>query len=255
MSIPRLRVPIVLVHGLLGFSAVRVFGKPLLKYFHGIEDALESAGNRVLGAGLSPTAGIAQRAAELRTFLNREVPSGPVHILAHSMGGLDARYMISKLGMESRVLSLTTIGTPHRGSPFADWGVRRLSLTLKPIARLFDLPDQAFFDLTTESCRAFNADVPDVSSVRYFSVAGRCSDAWLAAEWLFPHTVVSQPEGDNDGLVSVTSATYGEASEVWDGDHLSLINWPNRVAQRNGCWQDRTAQYAGLICRLADAGF
>ena len=255
MEIPRLRAPIVLVHGLLGFSAVRVFGKPLLKYFHGIEDALEAAGNRVLGAGLSPTAGIAKRAAELRTFLNREAPGEPVHILAHSMGGLDARYMISRLGMESRVLSLTTLGTPHRGSPFADWGVRRLSLTFKPIARLFDLPDQAFFDLTTESCRAFNAEVPDFPGVRYFSVAGRCSGPWLAPEWLFPHSVVSQSEGDNDGLVSVASATYGEANEVWDGDHLSLINWPNRIAQRNGCWQERTAQYASLVRRLSDAGF
>src|SRR5262249_5187529 len=38
-----------------------------------------------------------------------------VHVFAHSMGGLDARYMISRLGMAKRVLSLTTIATPHRG--------------------------------------------------------------------------------------------------------------------------------------------
>jgi triacylglycerol lipase len=255
MVIPRLRAPIVFVHGLLGFSAVRVFGKQLVKYFHGIEDEIEAAGNRVLCAGLSPTAGIAQRAAELRTFINREVPGEPVHLLAHSMGGLDARYMISRLGMHDHVLSLTTLGTPHRGSPFADWGIRRLSLTLKPVAKLFDVPDRAFFDLTTESCRTFNADVPDVPGVRYFSVAGRCGNAWLAPQWLFSHGVVAKQEGDNDGLVSVTSATYGEGSEIWDGDHLSLINWPNPIAQKNGCWQDRPALYAGLIRRLADAGF
>jgi triacylglycerol lipase len=255
MHIPKLQSPIVLVHGLLGFSAVRVLGKPLAKYFHGIEDDLEAAGNRVHCAGLSPTAGIARRAAELRTFVNREVPNEPVHVLAHSMGGLDARYMISRLGMHDRILSLTTLGTPHRGSPFADWGIRRLSLTLKPVAKLFDVPDQAFFDLTTESCQTFNADVPDVPGVRYFSVAGRCDNAWLAPQWLFSHRVVTEKEGDNDGLVSVTSATYGEATEIWDGDHLSLINWPNRIAQMNGCWQGRTELYAGLVSRLADAGF
>jgi hypothetical protein len=36
------------------------------------------------------------------------------------MGGLDARYLISKLGYGTKVASLTTISTPHRGSPLAD---------------------------------------------------------------------------------------------------------------------------------------
>ena len=44
-----------------------------------------------------------------------------VVIIAHSMGGLDARYMISRLGMDDRVTALVTITTPHRGSPYADW--------------------------------------------------------------------------------------------------------------------------------------
>ena len=42
------------------------------------------------------------------------------------MAGLDARYMISKLGMADKVATLVTIGTPHRGSYFADWGVKVL---------------------------------------------------------------------------------------------------------------------------------
>jgi triacylglycerol esterase/lipase EstA (alpha/beta hydrolase family) len=36
------------------------------------------------------------------------------------MGGLDARYAISLLGLARRVASLTTIGTPHRGTPVGD---------------------------------------------------------------------------------------------------------------------------------------
>ena len=43
-----------------------------------------------------------------------------VHIIAHSMGGLDARHMIVDLGMADKVASLTTIGTPHRGTILAD---------------------------------------------------------------------------------------------------------------------------------------
>ena len=49
------------------------------------------------------------------------------------MGGLDARYLISRLGMADRVLSLTTLGTPHRGTSFADWGVSRLQRYLRPL--------------------------------------------------------------------------------------------------------------------------
>src|SRR5436190_15283192 len=113
MAAPRVRAPVILVHGLLGFDTVRVAGLNVLPYFPGVEGALRKAGNRVVTVRLSPTAGVAHRAAELRSFLDRDVPTEPVHILAHSMGGLDSRYMISCLGMDDRVLSLTTLGTPH----------------------------------------------------------------------------------------------------------------------------------------------
>src|SRR4051794_15723739 len=187
MAFARLRNPIVLVHGLMGFDAVRVRGFRLRGYFPGVEESLRAAGNRVHCASLSPTAGVAHRADELRAFLDHVAPADPVHVIAHSMGGLDARYMVARLGMADRVLSLTTIGTPHRGSPFADWGLRRLERFVKPFFRLLSLPDQAFYDLTTDGCRAFNEQVPDAAGVRYFSVAGRCSLAWLSPEWLIPH--------------------------------------------------------------------
>lgn len=42
--------------------------------------------------------------------------------MAHSMGGLDGRYLISHIRPTEYVpLSLTSISTPHRGSPFMDW--------------------------------------------------------------------------------------------------------------------------------------
>ena len=42
-----------------------------------------------------------------------------VNIIAHSKGGLDSKYMIENLGMEDHVASLTTLCTPHKGSPIA----------------------------------------------------------------------------------------------------------------------------------------
>jgi triacylglycerol lipase len=255
MAAPRVRAPIVLVHGLLGFNTVRVAGLNVLRYFPGVEEALRKAGNRVFTVRLSPTAGVAHRATELQTFLNGDVPNEPVHIFAHSMGGLDSRYMISRLGMDDRVLSLTTLGTPHRGSAFADWGIRRLERYAKPLLRRMALPDQAFYDLTTDACRAFNDAVPDVPTVRYYSVAGRCAFPWVGPQWLWPHAVVQLNEGPNDGVVSVASATYGEHTDVWSGDHLSLINWPDPLACTFGRWRSRVRQYVGLVGRLVAAGF
>jgi triacylglycerol lipase len=117
------------------------------------------------------------------------------------------------------------------------------------------MPDQAFYDLTTDHCREFNGSVPDVPGVRYFAVAGRCSLAWLGLEWVVPHALVRWHEGPNDGLVSVASATYGEHTDVWHGDHLSLINWPNPQACALGVWRSRVRQYAGLVRRLASLGY
>jgi triacylglycerol lipase len=251
MVVPKLRAPIVLVHGLLGFNRVMVAGYTLARYFPGIPDFLGEAGNRVMIASLSPTEGVASRAAQLKNFIDRELPGEPVHILAHSMGGLDSRYMIGKLGMAERVLSLTTIGTPHRGSTFADWGVRRFERVLKPLLEIFDVPHQAFYDLTTAKCREFNEQIPDQPGVRYFSVAGRHPNAGWRARMKLIHMFVHRTEGPNDGIVSVESARWGETFEEWQGDHLSLVNWPDA----SGLNVDRKPDYARLLGRLADEGF
>ena len=240
---------IVLVHGLCGFDRLYAFRRPVRDYFPGIREHLEAGGHRVFSARVSPTAGIPRRALDLKRFIDREVPAGPLHLVGHSMGGLDARYAVSKLGLESRVKSLTTIGTPHRGSSFMDWSWRRLSRTVVPFLRLVGMPHEAFIDLRTDSCLRFNEDVPNVPGVRYVSVAGVCEKPWVGFEWAVPHRIVNRVEGPNDGVVSVASATWGERTEVWPGDHLNLVNWPNRLAKRRGLWQDRAADYANLFNR------
>jgi triacylglycerol lipase len=254
-EIPRLNAPLVLVHGLCGFDELTAFGRRIKRYFPGIREDLEAAGNRVLVARVSRTAGVARRAEDLKRFIGQHIPSGPLHVIGHSMGGLDARYMVARLGMEDRVRSVTTVGTPHRGTAFADWGVSRLSRLLTPFLKLFGISYQAFLDLTTDGCRRFNEDVPDVPGVRYFSVAGQCDRAWIGPEWLFPYCMVARAEGANDGVVSVASARWGEHTDVWPGDHLTLVNWPNRRARKRGVWPDLAPDYGRVVRRLAQAGF
>jgi len=69
------------------------------------------------------TGSIQERAEQMHAYLKDNLPKGTgVNFVAHSMGGLDVRYLISHLKPTTYTpLSLTSIGTPHRGSPFMDW--------------------------------------------------------------------------------------------------------------------------------------
>jgi triacylglycerol lipase len=239
----------------MGHGEVRLGKLKLSEYFPGISQALRQAGNRVLVPTLAPTCGIAKRAGQLKAFLDQQVPDEPVHLIAHSLGGLDSRYMISRLGMEQRVLTLTTLGTPHRGTSFADWGVQTLARLIRPLLHLVGLTGQAFIDLTTDECQRFNEEVPDRPSVRYFSVAGLHNGSLLTPEWFLSYQWVLANEGPNDGVVSVESAKWGESFELWEGDHFSLVNWLNPFARNRGWRRDPMNRYGPLLERLADAGF
>ncbi len=255
MKIANLKAPIVMVHGLLGFDRVGVGNWVIADYFRGIPGALRASGNRVLVARLNPIGGIAERAAQLKEQIDKAFPNEPVHLLSHSMGGLDSRYMITHLGMADRVLTLTTLGTPHRGSDVASWGVRRFAPMVEPLLDYFGVEHQAFHDLTVERCKVFNEKTPDVHGVRYFSVAGKIRPDWLTAQWGVPMSLLERTHGGSDGLVSVESARYGENCEVWEADHMSLVNWPPVVAAMSGRAPDRLTHYAALVARLAEKGY
>ncbi len=255
MIIPKLRSPVALVHGLFGFDKLGVAGTTLVNYFRGIPELLTGAGNRVLVPSLTPTAGIEERAKQLKDFLVLHSPGEPVHLIAHSMGGLDSRYMIACLDMAPQVLTLTTLGTPHRGTSFADWGINRFERIVKPFLIMIGMPYQGFYDLTRASCETFNEKVLDAANVKYFSIGGRHDGHLLHPEWLLPHSIVSKHEGENDGIVSVESAKHGEHFEVWDGDHLMLVNMLNPMHHLRGAWRDPAPRYGAILRRLADLGY
>src|SRR5437879_1655307 len=132
---------LIFAHGILGFR--QRFG---IAYFRGVQDHFEQVGAKVLIPEVNPTAGIKVRGEELRTQILDAFGKGPLdpgqptHIVAHSMGGLDSRFMLSPANknttsqndLSGRVRSLTTIGTPHRGSPIADLVALRTVEELDP---------------------------------------------------------------------------------------------------------------------------
>lgn len=234
MSEPLPRLPVVLVHGFAGLDRLLPCRRPAAEYFPGVAARLARLGVTVHSPRLSPAAGVDVRAAELATFL-RGV--GPAHLIGHSLGGLDARLAVACLGAEA--VTVTTVGTPHRGSPVAD-----------RLAR-FTRRGGAVRDLTAAACERFNRDTPDRPGVRYFSVAGVIEPGWLTPGWAVPSRLVGRAEGPNDGVVSVASAEWGERCDRWPGDHLNLVNWPNRRRVRAAAWPDRGADYLRLLERLA----
>jgi triacylglycerol lipase len=117
--------PIVLAHGLLGFSVLNAVPLlPPIHYWRGITtalDALLKPETPIITPAVPPSGSIDQRAEALAEAIAAAAPGRPVNIIAHSMGGLDARCMISSLTSKAahpvRVASLTTIATPRASPP------------------------------------------------------------------------------------------------------------------------------------------
>jgi len=146
---------VYLIPGLFGFATLAGYD-----YFTHLEAAI---GARYADAGIPlrlvivpslPTSSITDRAAELaRSVISTaSADDGPIHLIGHSSGGLDARLLLSpsrrvlfrsdELDWSRRVRTLVSINTPHYGTPLAAYfstvsGTRLLyALSLLTVATL-----------------------------------------------------------------------------------------------------------------------
>lgn len=265
------KYPIVLAHGLFGFAELKLAGSylPPIHYWHGIKEALTAHGAEVITATVPPSGSIEERAARLRENILASSRGRPVNIVAHSMGGLDARYMISRSrqrrvatttparGQDGRrgseevkeeedggependvnVRALVTVATPHHGSAYADWllnliGPDNLPRLYEVWKRATGLGTGAFSQLTRAyMTEEFNPRTQDDPDVRYFSYgAALTRKPPLLSPFRGSYGVILREEGPNDGLVSVDSARWGVNKGTLEGvSHLDLINWTNRL--------------------------
>jgi triacylglycerol lipase len=241
-------LPVVLVHGLFGFDRIGVPGARF-DYFRGIANHLETLGCAAHAVRLPASASVPERARELVAAIEA-LPHDRIDLIAHSLGGLDARFALSHLGLARRVRSLVTVGTPHRGTPLADLALKGPLDWARRIVRALGVPLEALEWLGTEAQEAFNASVLDVPGVRYACVVGgirRRRDVPLA---LVPaHAYLRRVSGPNDGLVPVASQFWGETLAEIEADHFAQIGW--RVAMRHTF--DAPGLYAFVIARLGDA--
>ncbi|KAI9436687.1 alpha/beta-hydrolase [Lactarius indigo] len=233
------RFPIVLCHGLYGFD---VRGPPSLRmqYWSSILGILRKiVGAEVIVTAVPGTGSIASRAEQLDRFLQAKAPGRGINFMAHSMGGLDCRHLITHLKpVEYAPLSLTTIATPHRGSPFMDWckdylglgrrrpeddeerrstmttidaidttaeQVRSQTLSLSSLPSSFTtfllglFDSPAYANLTTSYLtETFNPRTPDDPRVRYFSIAGRMTAPNIWHPLWFPKVVLDSAAAGTD---------------------------------------------------------
>jgi triacylglycerol lipase len=112
------RRSILLVHGVLGFGKLAS-----VNYFDGVRSSFPNCD--FIEPQINPVGSIIARGQQLAGNLSKclgERTCNRIHIVAHSMGGLDVRYLTSAKGLNkaSWFASVTTISTPHQGSPLAD---------------------------------------------------------------------------------------------------------------------------------------
>jgi triacylglycerol lipase len=244
------RYPLVFCHGMLGYSVLKLRNVDLNNYFNGLRELLTERGFRVLMPQIGRTHSIEQRAEQLRQAIGRWT-SEPVNIIGHSMGGLDARFLISKGGFADRVVSLTTIATPHHGSSFADWFVDGFDHRLPFLRSLeqFGLEVDGFRDCTRAACHVFNQVVPDSPKVRYLSYSAFQVPRKIPPALRRSHSLIAAAEGANDGLVSERSARWGEHVTTLRADHLAL------VGERGPEYFDHLAFYTRIVHDLIRLGF
>ncbi len=251
------KLPIILAHGLARFDILKQRLKERLKlpetelgdqfqYFKGIKTHLAKNGFKVFDPNLDFAGPAALRAAQLRDRVNEIISATgaqKVHIIGHSMGGLDARHMIVDHDMAERVASLTTIGTPHLGTILADHVLEHGGIFFIDILRqVINLNLEGFKEVTKDACEQFNRRAEDqearnsVSYQTYASSEGfNLIFAPLLPSWIF----IRDQEGRNDGFVSFVSQQWKRELVAGDGsrktitqkefpipaDHLNEVGW------------------------------
>lgn len=214
------RYPILMVHGVF-FRDTKYFN-----YWGRIPKELENNGAKIFYGNQASAASIAECAAELKERIAQvleETGAEKVNIIAHSKGGLDCRYAISKLGIGECVASLTTVNTPHKGCLFADYLLNVIDSRIQErVAAAYNTtlkglgeanPDflAAVNNLTDSYCKKLNDEMGTPEGIYCQSIG---SVLRKAGSGTFPlnlsYHLVKHFDGENDGLVSANSFQWGE---------------------------------------------
>ena len=257
--------PVVLMHGFGVGASFRRGG-----HLHKEALYLRSRGVRAIAPNVSPYNTVRARTRQWEdrlTHVLEETKTDRLYLVAHSMGGLDARYLITKMGWHEVVDVLVTISTPHRGSAIATLVLDQPDLVRNWVTDVADwvgthiLEDgsanirRALTELTPEYMETtFNPEVPNHPDVEYWSYgcqAGKGTEVPIAPIFRYLNGYLYDQEGVNDGIVSVQSARWGDYQGTVDADHGRQVGISSGLASHF----DSNAFYASIMESLADKGY
>lgn len=232
------KYPVLLVHG-TGFR-----DRAFCNYWGGIPGLLEKHGASIFYSNHDAWANIEDAASQIADTLKtvlKETECEKVNIIAHSKGGIDVRYAISKLGLEDKIASVTMISSPNHGSKtldklfsiFGEWLFKFLAVFVNLWFKILGDKKPDFFRATKQFCssymESFNKEITDSPSILYQSFAGKMKNPFSDIFMCFMNFVMKFCDGENDGLVSVESAKWANFRGVIEGQKFLGISHAHEV--------------------------
>lgn len=261
----RTRYPVMMMHGFGLLASLRKGG-----HLHEEAMNLRTHGVLAYAPNVLPYHTVSTRVGmweQHLQFILEETGAEKVSLIAHSMGGLDARYLVSERGWHERVSAVVTVATPHHGSSIATVVQKQPDLVRTRLTALVDWMganamddasadfEQAILELTPDYVTdVFNPSVPDHPDVRYWSfagAAGKGTDRPINPFLVPLNKVLYGYEGVNDGFVSETSARWGTFLGTLEADHTQQVG----LEYTPRSTFHAAAFYRGVVQMLADEGF
>jgi len=249
------KYPLVLAPGVLGFD--KIFG---IEYFYGIPGALQSQGAKVYATTASASNDSITRGEELLAQVNTILAvSGAqkVNLIGHSHGGVASRYVAAVI--PTKVASVTTIGSPNKGTPVADDLQQVLSgkvgsaiaSLINGAAKILDAlagtsytenTEAELASMSTAGAASFNAQFPSGVPTSACGNGAASSNGQLYYSWggtsnltnifdpldaLFVATGLAFNGSPNDGLTGQCSSHFGTVlrdNYPWNhGDEINQV--------------------------------
>lgn len=268
--------PVVLVHGMFGFDAIAG-----VDYWYGIAEDLRKDGADVYTTQVPALDSTVARGEALLTQVESiAAVHGKVNLIGHSHGGPTVRYIAAV--RPDLVASVTSVGSPHKGTPVADLVYnspgRGLAVSLgDALGGLIDLLSSGGYDqdirsslqsLTTRGSAEFNklapAGVPDTAcgegaytqnGINYYSWSGTgtLTNALDVSDALLGVTSLAFGREKNDGLVGRCGSHLGKV--IRDNYFMNHLDEVNQLLGLHSLFEtDPKAVYKQHVNRLKNAG-
>lgn len=255
------KYPIMLVHG-IALKEGRIFHA-----FGKIGKKLKAQGYNIHIGRHDGFGTIENNAAQLKAQIEEilvKENAEKVNLIAHSKGGLDCKYLIRELNMEDKIASLTTLCTPHSGSPIASWILKYPKFMVKIIAFWLNFWYRIFGDKHPDSltvCKQLQLHDNDEEALpfsdkvycqSFSSTMRKTKDDFLLGIPLFISKRIQSSE--TDGVVPVESTMFGNYRGDCMPDSVSHSQMVDFMVPRKK--KEKIYSFYSELCKeLGDMGF